>query len=51
MLPLSGVPLREPSPHRISSCSYGAYSDYNELLYYGNSAEYKAQYCGTHCSC
>jgi len=34
MLLLSGVPLREPSPHKMSSCSYGAYSDYNELLFY-----------------
>jgi hypothetical protein len=42
MLLLSGVPLTEPSPHKISSCSYGAYGDYNELLFYENSAEYAA---------
>jgi hypothetical protein len=51
LLLLSGVPLREASPHRISSCSYSAYSDYNKLLFYENSVEYRAQYCKTRCSC
>jgi hypothetical protein len=43
---LSGV-----LPHKISSCGYGAYSDYNELLFFENSAAYKAKYCGTRCYC
>ena len=34
MLLLSGVPLREPSLHKMSGCSFDAYSDYNELLFY-----------------